>query len=246
MEDSTVRIESRRAPTASRIASWLAIVGGVVIATLLAGVGVAAILARQGGSEEWRTWSDVGQTFGVLSSIISGLALLAVVITARQNRAELEHQRRFLIHNHAELRRTSHANLGMLHQQLVKLSIDDEELAAVWPSFDPNLTPGTNRQLLYANLIYSFHIRALQSENHTETTIIGSMRYLFSNPVMRAYWHAAESGRDQLDPESTEFAFAKRVDKICAEYEKVVARNGHHPASGPSLVPDRSDPAQAA
>jgi hypothetical protein len=246
MEEKTVRIETRRATTASRVASWLAIVGGVVVATLLAGVGVAAILARQGGSEEWRTWSDVGQTFGVLSSIVSSLALLAVVITARQNRAELEHQRRFLTYNHAELRRTSHANLGMLHQQLVKMSIDDEDLAAVWPAFDPDLPGHTNRQLLYANLIYSFHIRALQSENHTEATMIGSMRYLFSNPIMRAYWHAAGSGRDQLDPESTEAAFAQRVDKICAEYEKVLARNGRSAAPGPALVPDRSDPAQAA
>jgi hypothetical protein len=188
----------------------------------------------------------VGQTFGVLSSIISSLALLAVVITARQNRAELERQRQFLTHNHAELRRTSHANLGMLHQQLVKMSIDDEDLAAVWPTFDPNLPASVNRQYLYANLIYSFQLRALRSENHTEASVIESMRYLFSNPVMRAYWHAAESAREQLDPESTEFSFARRVDKICTEYEKVVAGNSRMSAPGPTLVPDRSDPAKAA
>jgi hypothetical protein len=243
MEDTTA---TRKATTTSRIASWTAIISGVVVATLLAGVGLAAILARQGGSEEWRTWSDVGQTFGVLSSIISSLALLAVVITARQNRAELEHQRRFLISNHAELRRSSHANLGMLHQRLLKMSIDDDELAEVWPALDPSLPAKINRQLLYANLIYSYHIRALQSDNHTEETVVGSMRFLFSNPIMRTYWHAAKSGRDLLDPESTEATFALRVDKICAEYENVLARNGQKPPSGPTLVPDRSDPAQAA
>ena len=169
----------------SRIATWLAIVFGVVVVTLLTGVGVAAVLAHQGASEEWRTWSDVGQTFGVLSSIISSLALLAVVITARQNSAELARQRHFSTHNHAELRRTSHANLGMLHQNLLKMSIDDEELAAVWPDFDLDLPAATKRQFLYANLIYSFEVRALQSEIYTEAGIIRMMRHLFSSPVMR-------------------------------------------------------------
>jgi hypothetical protein len=246
MEEMTVRMETRAATTASRIASWSAIIGGVVVATLLAGVGVAAILARQGGSEEWRTWSDVGQTFGVLSSIISSLALLAVVITARQNRNELEHQRQFLIHNHAELRRTSHANLGMLHQQLLKMSIEDEELAAVWPALDPDASASVNRQLLYANLIYAYHIRALESDNHSDATVVGSMRYLFSNPIMRDYWHAARTARDQLDPKCAEAVFGRQIDKICTEYENVLARSGKKSATGPTLVPDRSDPAHAA
>ncbi|WP_157408259.1 DUF6082 family protein [Actinoplanes sp. N902-109] len=209
----------------------------MVATTLLAGVGLAAALGRQGGTNEWQRWSDVGQTFGVLSSIVSSLALLAVVITARQNKAEFERQRQFLIHNHVELRRTSHANLGMLHQQLIKMSMDDEELAKVWPAFDPGLSAATNRQYLYANLIYSFQLRALQSENHSDASIIESMRYLFSNPIMRNYWNAAEGARHQLDPQSTEFAFAQRVDKICAEYEKVVARYERE-IPVPSLVPE--------
>jgi hypothetical protein len=243
MEEPTA---TRRKTTASRIASWLAIVSGVVATTLLAGVGVAAVLARQGGSDDWRMWSDVGQTFGVLSSIVSSLALLAVVITARQNRAELERQRQFLIDNHAEFRRTSHANLGMLHQQLVKMSIDDEELAAVWPVIDVDVPANVNRQFRYANLIYSFQFRALQSDNYTEAAINESLRYLFSSPVMRAYWRATEGGRLQLDPEGIEYIFARRVDKICAEYERVVARTERSTVHGPTLVPNRSDPAQAA
>ncbi|MEU8231338.1 DUF6082 family protein [Actinoplanes sp. NPDC048967] len=247
MKDSPVGNEMRRSTTVSRVATWLALVGGVVVVTLLAGVGVAAVLARQGASEEWRTWSDVGQTFGVLSSIISSLALLAVVITSRQNSAELQRQREFLVDNHAELRRTSHASLGMLHQQLVKISMDDEELAAVWPAIDLALSPTVNRQFLYANLIYSFHFRALQSENYSEAAIIESLRYLFSSPIMRAYWHAtAEARGQQLDPDSIELVFARRVDRICTEYEKVVARNAPGASHGPTLVPERSQPAQVA
>ena len=246
MGEPTGVIAPRRTTMISRVATWLAVVCGVVVVTLLAGVGVAAVLARQGASEEWRTWSDVGQTFGVLSSIISSLALLAVVITARQNSAELARQRQFLTHNHAELRRTSHANLGMLHQNLLKMSIDDEELAAVWPSFDADLSTTTKRQFLYANLIYSFEVRALQSEIYTEAGIIRMMRHLFSSPAMRAYWRATASGRRYLEPDSAESSYARQVDKICAEYEEVVARNGHVSAAGPTLVPDRSEPSQAA
>lgn len=245
MAESTVRTGTRKAMTASRAATWAGIVTVVVVATLLVGVGVAAALARQGASEEWRTWGDVGQTFGVLSSIISSLALLAVVITARQNHAELERQQQFLTHNHAELRRAAHAHLGLLHQQIIKMSIDDEELAAVWPAIDLDVPANVNRQFLYANLICSFQFRSLQSENYTEAEITESLRYLFSSPIMRAYWHATEGVREQLDSDSAELLFARRISRICAEYEKVVARNGRSTPHGPTLVPDRSDAARS-
>jgi hypothetical protein len=227
MAEMPARIQARRTPTAGRIATWVAIIFGVIAGTLLAGVGAAAALAQQGGPDEWHTWSDVGQTFGVLSSIISSLALVAVVITARQNREELERHRQFLMHNNAELKRTSYSSLGMLHQNLVKMSIDDDDLAQVWPAFDPSITPERNRQFLYANLIYSFQLTALQSGNHTETSVIETMRYLFSNPQMRDYWRFARKARTTLDPASFEYEFTLKVDRICAEYERVAANYLH-------------------
>lgn len=79
---------------------------------LLSGVGLAAIVGQRGTAENWGRLSDVGQTFGALSSIISGFALCVVVVTA---------------HTHLrELRRSASADLSSLHLEILRMSIDDE------------------------------------------------------------------------------------------------------------------------
>ncbi|WP_306208565.1 DUF6082 family protein [Actinoplanes sp. RD1] len=232
MTEEPAQRPSHKALAALRLTAWTAAITGVVIVTLLAGVGLAAVLAQRGASEEWQIWSDVGQTFGVLSSIISSLALVAVIITARQNSRELGHQRRLLA-------RTSHANLGMLHQQLLKMGVDDQDLADVWPAMHPARTAGDVRRLLYANMIWSFHLRAHESEDLPAASQVGNLRYLFSSPVMREYWQAAAEARKHLDPNSTEFALAQHVTRICAEYDEAAAR---HPQSDPGIPARRNTP----
>ena len=197
---------------------------------LLAGVGLAAMLSRRGAAEDWQRWSDVGQTFGVLSSIISGLALAALVVTGRaqfremqQNRVELERQQQSLVRNNAELRRTAEASLRMVHVKILKMSIEDPELAEVWPAFEPGLSVEKNKQYLYANIIYQYHFAALQVSRYSSEQVLGSLRYLFTSPLMRSYWSAGAYGRTSLEPGTAEFLFAQQVDLVCREYEAVVA-----------------------
>jgi len=199
--------------TLSTLARWTAIIGGTTVVTLLAGVGLAAILSRSGAPADWSKWSDVGQTFGVLSSIFSGLALAAVTITAR---VELR-----------EIKRRGASEAGNFHLEILKLSINDAELAAVWPELKPDLTPTRNRQFLYANLIYQFHLRLLQ-EKSAEAEVLGSLRYLFTSPLMREYWAAAERGRSFLEPGSPEQLLTSKVDEICR------LAGGPKPFEGPS------------
>jgi hypothetical protein len=225
----------------------------VVLVMLLAGVGVAALLARRGAAAEWNKWSDVGQTFGALSSIISGLALAAVVITARmqfqemrQSRAEMEYQRHFLMDNHLELQRTAAANLGQLHLEILKLSIEDASLAEVWPPFEPNITPSLNRQYIYANIIYQFNLTSLRTGGKSDEEVIANLRLLFSSPLMRGYWKAAAKGRKVLPPDSPEMLVAQTADAICQEYETVVANAARETQQGPTSLHDRHNPPQAA
>jgi hypothetical protein len=223
------------------------------VVTLLAGVGVAALLARQGGAAEWSKWSDVGQTFGALSSIISGLALVAVVATARvqfremrHHRKELEQQRHSLANNHSELRRTAEANHGTWHLEILRMSIDDPSLAEVWPPFIPGLPTRLNRQYLYANLIYQFHWASLHNGNYTDEQVIASLRYLFTSQLMRDYWQAAAYARTSLEPGSAEFLFAQKVDEVCREYEAVVASASRTAERGATQLHEHENPAQAA
>lgn len=203
---------SRRGALA-RFSYWLAAATVAILLALLAGIGVAAVLGGQRGAEDWSRWGDVGQTFGVLSSIISGLALVAVVVTARVQFRELQ--------------RSATAELSMLHLEIIKMSIGDPQLAEVWPAFRPGLSVESNRQFLYANIIYQFHWTSLKLNRATDEEVLGSMRYLFTSPLMRKYWVAAERARTSLEPGSPEFLFAKKLDEVCRDYEAAVATADH-------------------
>ncbi|MET0493435.1 MAG: DUF6082 family protein [Actinoplanes sp.] len=217
-------------PRAGRIAAWSIGTVALTVVTLLAGVGIAAMLGRRGNAADWSKWSDVGQTFGVLSSIISSLALAALLITARmqfremqENRKELEHQRLSLARNHSEFARTAEANRGLLHLEILKLAINDPKLAEVWPSFAPNLSVDQNRQYLYANVIYQFQLTLMKvtGYDYGDEDVLDVMRYLFTSPVMREYWEAAAQARSSLLPGTEEYLMAQKVDTLWRQYEAV-------------------------
>jgi len=218
---------------AGRFAMWCGGVLAVAAITLLTGVGVAAVLGDRFGGEQWSRLSDVGQTFGVLSSIISGLALVALVITARiqfreirHNRADLERQREFWARSQQELHRTAESNhLGLL-MEILKMSIDDDDLAAVWPEYEPVPSRQRNRQYLYANIIYQFNWSSLRMNGYSDEQVLANMRYLFTSQLMREYWAAGARARKSLVPGSSEFDFARRIDELCGEYD-VVATASH-------------------
>ena len=193
--DDAIGSYGRRAST--RFSYWLVVLAAAAVLTLFAGVGVAVLVGREGAPEDWGRWSDVGQTFGVLSSIISALTLIAVVVTARVQ--------------FRELRRSAAAELSMLHLEIIKMSINDPKLAEVWPEFRPGLSVETNRQFLYANIIYQFHWTSLKLNNASDDDVFADMRYLFTSPLMRQYWAAAERARSFFEPGSPEFAFAKKL-----------------------------------
>jgi hypothetical protein len=182
---------------------WLLIIL-VAGLTVIVGVAAAAALGQRGSAANWRLWSDVGQTFGVLSSIIGALTLAVVVTTARAQ--------------FWDLRRNAAANLSILHLDLMKMSINEPELAKVWPPPHSDVSSRQNRQYLYANMIYQFHWTALKLDAATDEEVIGSMTYLFTSPVMRDYWEGAREARASLPPSSPEAAFTRRLDEICRAY----------------------------
>jgi hypothetical protein len=229
--DETVVVKSR--PSIGGAVTWVTATIALTAVTLLAGVGVAEILGQRGSSDDWSKWSDVGQTFGVVSSIFSGLALVSLVVTSRvqfremrENRRELEQQRQSLAGNHLELQRAAEASVRRLHLEILKMSIEDPQLAEVWPAFEAGLSPERNRQYLYANIIYQFHWTSLRMNGYSEVMVLESLRYLFQSPIMREYWRAAANARVPLEPGSPEDQFARKVDELCRVYEAVVATAG--------------------
>lgn len=82
----------------------------------------------------------VGDSFGAVSALFSALAVFGLIVTAYLQRSELAEQRRELhlqrqemIESRRMLQRSAEATLRSLHLELLKLSISDPRLAAVWP-----------------------------------------------------------------------------------------------------------------
>ncbi|GAA0448401.1 hypothetical protein Ade02nite_61120 [Paractinoplanes deccanensis] len=194
----------------ARFSYWL--VGTLVtsLLTLIVGVGAAAVLSKQGATEDWSRWSNVGQTFGVLGAMISSLALIVVVLGTRIQQREMQ--------------RTSAASFSMLHLEILRLGIEDSQLSKVWPEFRAGISDEENRQFLYANIIYQFQLTSLHLAKATDEEVISHMRYLLRSPIFRAYWEAAADGRSTLSPGSLEYLFARRIDDLCQEIDTAVAQ----------------------
>jgi hypothetical protein len=201
---------------------WVIGSATLVAAILFAGIGIAALVGSGGTTDTWNRWSAVGQSFGLINSVFSGLAFVALVVTfwmqfreLQMQRIELYMQRDAMTKSHNELHRSAEADLRMLHVELIKMSIADPQLAEVWPEFEPGLSVERNRQYLFANLVYQHFRLALQIGDYTDDEIRSNLRYMFSSPVMRAYWAASAHTRGAIVlPETEEGRFAQLAEHI--------------------------------
>jgi hypothetical protein len=205
---------------AANAAVWT---GGSVllVATVLGvGVGLVAVLGEVAHKGTWDLWSSIGQAFGVLASVLSGLALAAVVIVFRAQHRELIQQQAELALQRDELRRSAEANVRMLHVHLIGMAISDPLLAAVWPSSSAAVTPERHRQYLYANLILQHARQHPLLVSYTDEEFVRNLRHLFASPIIREFWRSTAAAREQLlVPGTDEFIFVERADVICREYD---------------------------
>jgi multisubunit Na+/H+ antiporter MnhC subunit len=222
-----------RATTFTRVQRWLgwaAFTVVVVAVVLTLGVAMVAMLGRGGDDRTWSRWSNVGQAFGVLTAIVSGLALAALVVTfvmqfreLQAQRAELALQRELAGRVEGHLRRSAEAELRTLHMDLLKLAMNDSQLAAVWPPF-PGVSAERNRQFLYANLVLQ-HVWLQHSLGaSTEAETQSNLRYLLASPLIREYWRATAPSRARIYiAGTTECILAAMTDEICREHEGALA-----------------------
>jgi hypothetical protein len=176
----------------------------------------------------WTRWGNIGQTFESVNTVFSGLAFVALVVTfaiqfqeLRMQRIELKMQREAMKASNGELHRSAEADLRTLHVELIRMAIDDPQLAAVWPEFEPGLSTERNRQYMYANLIIQHVWLNLQIGNYSNDEARGMLRYMLSNPIMRNYWRASESIRQWLVADTPEQLFARMVDDLYCEGDSV-------------------------
>ncbi|MDQ7908425.1 DUF6082 family protein [Phytohabitans sp. ZYX-F-186] len=215
---------------AIRTGKWISVSVLVVLVILLVGLGAVSSLQSLDTPGAWAERANVGDSFGVVNAVVSGLALAALIVTlwlqSRElalQRAELAMQRESLNQSRVELHRSAEASLRMLHVDLIRMSIDDPSLAEVWPPLAPGVSHERERQYLYANLIYQHVWLGLRISDYTDEQMQNHLRYIFTSSLMREYWRAAARARTSLVPGTAEYAFAEAADRICGEYEDLLA-----------------------
>jgi hypothetical protein len=174
---------------------WALALLAAAIAISLVGAGLAAVVSDAGTPTDWH---EVSEAFEVVNAVFSVLALIVVAATLwiqhrelRMQRTELTMQRQTLDRSHMELKRSAEASLRALHVDLIKLAIEDEVLAGVWPDNYPGITSDRKRQHLYANLAIEHLHYALRLHSRPIEQVREALRLNFSSPVIREFWDSA-------------------------------------------------------
>ena len=197
------------------------------LSTTIISVGVTAVLAVILDPSLGARMGNLGQIFESVNAAFSGLAFIALVVTFRLQydelklqRAELQNQHQAMDKSQGALRRSAEADIRALHMQLIKMSMDDEDLAAVWPQYVGPISPVRSKQNKYANLIIQHHRMLYELDHNSAEDIRGAIRYLFTSSLMRNYWKGRMVARRVMDiAEPAELEFDAIVDAVYLETE---------------------------
>jgi hypothetical protein len=175
---------------------------------------------------DWGTLSDVGQTYGAASAVLSVLALSGVAVSLHLQRRESKAAREQSIRG--------------LHTDLLRMALDDETFLECWGPIGDSVDVAWYRQHIYLNLIVShwqmmWEIGAL-SEAHLRLTAAG----LFAGPLGRRYWGEAREARRTVEKGRRAQVFHSVVDD---EYQAACRRVEPELRDPPaSKAPLRRDP----
>ncbi|QJT07187.1 hypothetical protein G9272_33515 [Streptomyces asoensis] len=152
----------------------------------------------------------MGDYFGGISAVFSGMALLLLVATLmfqqrelRLQRHELSMQRQELVSSRDELRRSAESDMRALHVQLTQMAMDDPALADVWNDY-PGESTEVVRQHLFANLVFGHYLLAYRWGGSTEAEVLAYARSLVRSAAFQRYWEASRAAKEELPADSAE------------------------------------------
>lgn len=213
--------------------------GAFCVGIALVSVGITAVLALVLGKGLQNQMGVLGQIFESVNAAFSGLGFIALVVTFRVQYEELRLQRRELKNQHTamaesqgHLGRSAECDIRARHVELIRMAMDDEDLAEFWPEFQAGLSAKHTKQYNYANLVVQHQRMMYHLGTFTQSDVLKFFQYLFSSPIMRSYWEARMIAREvAVEPGSDEWAFEQLID---------LAYNETRPPE-PPVTPDGGD-----
>ncbi|MCO8277983.1 DUF6082 family protein [Actinoplanes sp. TRM 88003] len=212
--------ESGRSFSWVRWAFFTLLIGGLMVP---AGIGLAAAVSRGGDDDLWARWGSAGEAFGAINSLLSALALAALVITYLTQSRDLHVQRLALENAEKALRRTADVGVRGLHMELMNMALGDPALADVLPSHGGE-SERTRRQHIYSNLLLQNVWLQYTIGIDSEDEMVSNIRHLFASPKIREYWSATAMTRKNILVSGThEQSLARVADTVFNEYQSVLA-----------------------
>lgn len=161
--------------------------------------GLTVLMLRQHGQRSMA---------GRLDHLSDQLTRLEQVASANGERDALAHQQR-------------------VHFDLLTRAIADQSLAEVLNTYDDDddVSPGRQRQFLFANLLYVNALRAHQMGIVTRQELFGHLREIFRNQICRDYWETTRHHRATLKTDSVEGQVGLMVDSLVVDLDETDSDN---------------------
>lgn len=212
------------------VCAWLTAAIAAVALVATASVIISGWLARgaeaaSGSRKVAEERSLLGDYFGGVSAVFSGIALLLLIVTMLFQQRELQLQRRELamqreemIASRTELRRSAEADMRALHMQLTQMAMDDPSLAEVWNDYE-GMSDVELRQNLFANLVFNHFVLALSWGSYSEEDLLTYAHNLLRSPVFLRYWNASRGAKSEVPPESAEGRLFRVFDQALTDLQ---------------------------
>ena len=214
------------------------------VGTTLFSVGITLVLAEALSTRLQAAMGPLGQVFESVNAVFSGLGFIALVITFRLQHEELRLQRLELKNQHAamtrsqgHLGRSAECDIRARHVELMKMAIDDQDLAEFWPDFQAGLSVKQTKQYNYANLVVQHQHMLYTMGAFTEADVSSFFHYLFTSEIMRSYWEARRVAREvALPPHGEELTFEQIIDATYYETRPPEPPSGPGGAGGAQVL----------
>jgi hypothetical protein len=183
----------------------------VALACLPAGLGVAGawVAARSLSPRDthWARLSEIGQAFGVISAIISAVALVAVSVSLRIQRRQA--------------RVAQLEAVLALRSQLLQFAIRQPRYLGIW-GFDSSNRQRA-REAAYCSMVFAYLKMAFTVDLLTELELRHYSRTAFAQPEVERFWDHARTVylNDESTPKGQ--AFAQIMDGQFAEHRRATA-----------------------
>lgn len=123
----------------------------------------------------WAQLSNVGQSYGAASAILSALAIIGVCFTLIVQARQSTENRNYYIRE--------------MHTDLLRIGMADERLLEAWGNI--RVPTGFDRDLaVYENLIMNYFSSPYQTRTTNREEITEHVRTIFDGAVGREYWKA--------------------------------------------------------